>query len=301
MKSRKWIRTIIATVLIIGVLVTVRMALCPQPIQYNVQVAEDTHQAVASALDTGLVGIDSLATAVSQYRVILVGETHFKKEVMDYFVDLLDRLAVKQMVVALELPAYVQALLDEHMASGRHEALERIKSNEDCLPYGAIIQWCYTNRDRVKRIIAIDEDPWRVKLMRTFCWDTRNQTMAENIAEAYRQYPDAIVVAYGGQMHMLRDGRYMYDSRSRIPCGARLPNLDVPTSQICSIVLEGNDRFPLSDAWNGRVGAIDVQAFSGYLPVSNLMGDSIFGVGDARSAFQYFVNVGPVTRIEQQH
>jgi len=133
--------------------------------------------------------------------------------------------------------------------------------------------------------------------MRTVAWDTRNQTMAEAVAAAYREYPQARIVAYGGQLHMLRNGRYMYDSGSRVPVGARLPVLGVPATQICSVILEGQHRFPLSEAWKGKIGAIDVARHD--VPASYLMGDTIYGVDHAADVMQYFVNVGPVTNIRR--
>lgn len=283
----------------LAVLIFVRAIACPRAIEYNVSISDQTVAEIASALDTTLMDVERLASAVSSKRVLLVGEVHFRVEIMSYFVEFLERMDSQKLVLALELPASVQPALDSYMESGDVKYLEMMEANEDCLPFSGIVSWCYKNRTRVVRVLAIDEDPWRIGLMRAICWDTRNQTMAEGIANAYREYPDAKIVAYGGQFHMLRGGRYMYDSASRIPCGARLSSFGIADTDVSSILLDGGDRFPLAPAWRGRIGAMDVSQMKGSLPITSLLGDTLFRATETKAVLQYFVNVGPVTKMSR--
>jgi len=82
----------------------VRILISPKRIDYDVVVPPAAMDRIAGSVDTSLMGVSALSQAVSHHRVILVGETHFKNEVIAYFLDFLNRLPSGELVLALELP-----------------------------------------------------------------------------------------------------------------------------------------------------------------------------------------------------
>lgn len=300
MKAR-WNR--VGAIAIVLGLALVRVAVQPrpgEPPRFSVAPAElvQVKQEVASAL----LDQDQLAERVKDARVLLLGEEHFTHEIVAYALGVAERLLARDerpVVLLLELPARTQPSIDAYLREGHDEDLRRVEQDEDALPYGDILRWARQHRSRVRRVIAMDENRPRIILMRALATDTRNETMAQAVLQARRDHPDARLVAYGGQLHMTLAGRYLYDASSRVPMGARLLRAGVPRGEVCTVLISGMDRFPIDDAWQ-TPGAVEAQHALGELPWEAYFSEPIFGAERASELFDYFVNVGPLTRVSRK-
>jgi len=144
-------------------------------------------------------------------------------------------------------------------------------------------------------VVMADEEPWHTGLMRLLLTDTRNAAMARVVALAAAAHPDQRVVVYGGALHMMTAGRYLYDSDTRRPIGQRLPALGVRATDVAAVMLNaGSD--PVDGVWN-TPGTIALDGPAGGLPIVNFESSKIFGVTTAREVLDFAVHLGPSTRI----
>lgn len=247
--------------------------------------------ASASAADAGRRLAD-----LSGVEVLLVGEEHRTLETQAWLVRLLDGATDRRIVLLLELPSGLQPEVDRWVATGRSPGLEEAIRQGSALPLGKILSWAYRNRARLSRVAAFDEDRSRIVLNRAFLRDTRNATMAGAILAARREHPGDLVVAYGGQMHMLLDGRYRYDREDRVPAGARLLRSGVPRERLRSVLLSGEGHAPVCEAWGGP-GVLATSDPIGSEAWAVFVDYPLFRVTTTRGLFDYFVNLGPLTRI----
>lgn len=254
---------------------------------------------VGGQLESRLLDVWTLADKLKDSRLLLIGEAHSKQEVMTYFLDILDRLDDEQLVLNLELPSSTQNLVDLYMQSGDERHLDTLKTMRGCLPYQEILRWSYRNRERIEGVFTVDETQKQIRFNRKYlCMDTRNQTMEKRVYRSYCDFPDARIVFYGGQMHVLKSGRYKFDIKNRTPAGNRLLNTDIPADDIKVVMIDGDGGFPLSSAWNGKIGAMEMQgAFAG-LPFTYFYTYPVYRVTYAGELFDFFVNVGKTTKIE---
>lgn len=248
----------------------------------------------ASAPDAGrrladLSGID----------VLLVGEEHFYLETQAWLATLLDGVPDRRIALLLELPRGLQPEVDRWIATGRSGPLEEAIRAGNALPYGDLLAWAHRNRSRLSRVVAMDEDGSRIFWNRAFLRDTRNRTMAAAVLAARRAGPKDLVVAYGGQMHVLLAGRYRYDREDRVPAGARLLSEGVPRERIRSVLLSGEGKAPVCEAWPGP-GALDLSDAIGDEPWALFVDYPLFRVGSSRDLFDFFVHLGPLTRVSRR-
>ena len=252
------------------------------------------------ALSDRLLGLPELAAAVSARRVLLVGEDHLYEEPPAYLTALLDELYWSGGTAAsllLEMPRNLQPAIDDYLRTGDEAALTEIFTGKPVLQLQHVLRWAHRHRARVPSVLAFDEPQYEILLKRSYLTDTRNLTMARAILRAREEHPDRRVVAYGGQLHMMRAGRYRVDEPSRDTAGSRLPGLGVPPDEITSVMLAGGHDFHLHSIWE-RPGALPVDGRPVRIPIAYLIDYAIFGVAFADEAFDYFVNLGPLTRIE---
>lgn len=256
--------------------------------------------ATAERLRAGLLAerleVSDLARLIGGRRVVLVGEVHLTNEPQQLLAELLERLGDAETVLLLELSAKSQPGLDRFLATGDEASLAPVWAQRSNLPLQLVLRRVRDLRPKVRRVIAMDENQGRIALHRLFLTDTRNQTMAEAIVDAYRRYPRARIVAYGGQMHMLLAGRYRYDDPSRVPAGARVVALGVPRSDVYSVMLSGRGRLPLDSIWPGP-GVVTTAGPPGELPYRYFLDTAVFGETRARPLFDAFVNLGALTGV----
>ncbi|MBI1769435.1 MAG: hypothetical protein HY089_10060 [Ignavibacteriales bacterium] len=292
-------KSLVITICVIAALVAVRIALEPSehpPPFREFKPLELEH--ARAELPLALQNIHDLGVQLQSQRVILVGEEHFYIEPQQFLTNLLELLNDSSIVVLLELSEDSQDAIDAYLQTGDEARLEPIWRKSNNLPYRLIVQWAFKNKSRVRKVVAFDQNFSRVGLNRLLLTDTRNQTMADAIYTAFVDYPKARIVAYGGQMHMTMAGRYRYDNDSRIPAGARLVQLGIPRSQICSIMLSGRTTFPLDSIWK-TPGAILARNELGKLPYEYFINYPIFGAQQAGELFDIFVNLGELTEISR--
>lgn len=291
--KKKLLRLLLTAISIVSVLFIYRLIFCPRlVIASRIELPPKMLHALGEQLAGDMLDNVELGEAIKEKKVILVGETHFQNKVMSYFTDLMGKIPGKKIVLNLELPESMQNTIDSYLETGDGKYLSAIEACSDCLPYYSIIKWCRDHRDKVERIFAVDENQSRIFLMRCFCYDTRNRTMANNILESYRKYPDRLILFYGGQLHCLLNGRYLYDVENRTPVGKLLLQNDISRNDISSILLDYNDNFPASPAWKGGTGAARVNNGLRELPVNFFVRDTVYGVSRAGDLFDYYVNVG---------
>ncbi len=248
----------------------------------------------ASAADAGRRLAD-----LSGVDVLLVGEEHGYVETQAWLATLLDGVTDRRIALLLELPRGLQPEVDRWVATGRSEPLEEAIRAGDALPYGGLLGWAHRNRSRLSRVVAMDEDGNRVFWNRAFLRDTRNRTMAAAVLSARRAEPEGLAVAYGGQMHMLLAGRYRYDRDDRVPAGARLLGEGVARARIRSVLLSGEGKAPVCEAWAGP-GALDMADAIGAEPWALFVDYPIFRAVAGRELFDVFVNLGPLTRVSRR-
>ncbi len=239
---------------------------------------------------------DELAGELRDKRLLLIGETHRVNETMAYATALLDRLDDRPLRLLVELPAGAQESIDRFMRQGDSELLGAVFA-QDALPLRRLLVWARAHRDRVSRVVAIDEDLLRIGLQRDLSFDTRNDTMARAIVGEYDAHPNERIVAYCGQLHMTMAGRYRFDEPSREPAGSRLLRLGVPRDEIASIMMDGEGHFPLYAAWSDP-GALKMSGSVATIPFPYFIDYPIYGVSRAGELFDWFVNLGPLTPVD---
>ena len=282
----------------VGLLLAVRIYLQPRPSPpHVVRVDPDDRELVRASLSASVVDRPGLIRSLASKRVILVGESHFIEEPQAWLRDLLRDLHGgdgRRAVLALELPRGGQSRLDRFMASGKESDLESA-FGWGALPYHSTVRWARTHPEAVAQVIACDEEPWRTGLMRLFLTDTRNDTMARAVADAARRNPGLRIVVYGGSLHMMKAGRYLYDSDTRRPIGQRLPSLGIPPHETAAVWLfAGPD--PVDGVWEAK-GSLDLGGPAGDLPLSRIEETRIHGVEKFREVVDFAVHLGPATRI----
>lgn len=291
--KRKIRRLLFAVILIAALLFTYRVIFCPKLIiAKRIDLPAKTAHALGEQLTTHMLDNGELGDAIKDKKIVLVGETHFQDKVMSYFIDLMGKIPDKKIVLSLELPESIQNTIDSYLETGDEKYLSSIKACSDCLPYYSIIKWCRDRRDKVERVFAVDENKSRIFLMRCVCYDTRNKTMADNILESYRKYPGRLILFYGGQLHCLLNGRYLYNVENRTPVGKHLLQHDVTRNDISTILLDYDDNFPASAAWRGRIGAARINDRLRELPLNFFVRDTVYGVTQVGEVLDYYVNVG---------
>lgn len=251
----------------------------------------------AEALAARLLSVEELGSALRETRVLLVGEDHLYEEPPAYTAKLLEKLGDRPVSLMIEMPRDTQADIDEYLETGNEEVLARIFSGKPVLQLQHLLRWAHHHRERVPTVEAFDEPLEEIRFRRAYAVDTRNATMARAIHRQWSQHPDRRVVAYAGQLHMLRAGRYLVDQPSRDSAGSRLPGLGIPPDEIISVMLNGGESFHLHAIWSEQ-GALPIDGRPSRIPIAYLIDYPIYGVEFADEAFDYFVNLGPLTEIE---
>jgi hypothetical protein len=241
--------------------------------------------------------LHELAAAVRENRVLLVGENHLYEEHPAYLTALLDELDDAPVSLLLELPRDLQPAIDDYLRSGSDAALEEMFAGKRILQLQHVLRWAHEHRAEVPTVKAFDEPNFERLLKRSFLTDTRNRTMAKAITRHWKEHPGRRVVAYGGQLHMMKAGRYRVDEPSRETAGSRLPDLGVPPDEITSVMLSGGEKFHLHTIWK-RPGVLPTDGEPARIPIAYFIDYPIFGIAFADEAFDYFVNLGPLTKID---
>ncbi|MDT8067661.1 MAG: hypothetical protein ROO76_05785 [Terriglobia bacterium] len=301
MAKRPFVKSVVIAVSFITILVAVRVALEPRMGPLNVVgVPENERPHVRGMLAASAVDRSELLSQLARKRVLLIGEAHFQQEPQVWLQGLLDDLYAKDghgTVLLLELPKHVQQQIDSYLETGDESALDEAFRGSDVLPYRSTVRWARTHRAAVARIVADDENSWHVGLMRLLLTDTRNDTMARAIAAAAQAYPAQRIVAYGGRMHMMNGGRYMYDSNSRRPVGARLPAMGVARQDIAAVWLFAGEA-PVDGVWDTE-DTVTFGGPAGDLLITKLEDNPIFGAIRLKEIADYAVQLGPATPIER--
>lgn len=245
-------------------------------------------------IEEHLLSLENLAREIRGRRVLLIGEDHLFNETVEYAKELLQALDDRPLSLLLELPAATQPAIDAYLENCSESALESVFAGRPTLTLQELLRWACAHPQRVRRVSAMDEDLLEILLKRLFLADTRNQTMATAILEEYQSHPERRVVAYAGQLHMTRAGRYRYNQPDREPAGARLLRLGVPEDEMVGIMLNGGDKFHLHEVWESP-GALALQGEAARVPYPYFIDYPIFGVTKASELFDYFVNLGPLT------
>jgi hypothetical protein len=282
---------------LVAVLIGGRVALEPRPAPSHV-IALTSEQRVQASASLAASAVDrrTLVAAVAATRVVLVGESHFVEEPITWLCGLLDELHAahgRRAVLVLELLRRGGADIDRYFATGDEEALGAA-FGWGALPYQRIVRWARAHPEAVAGVVAADENPWHSGVMRLFLTDTRNDTMARAVAAA-AQTGSARVVAYGGALHMMKSGRYLYDSDTRRPMGARLPALGIPVGDTAVVWLFAGDP-PGDGAWE-QPGAVVLAGKAGDLALAQIEEARIFGATRFGDIVDYAVYLGPATSI----
>lgn len=290
-------KTIIIVLSIVIALVLLRIVLEPKehPDPFA-KFKESDLTIVKKELPDSLLSIQNVAAQIRAKRILLFGEDHHVIEPQQYFTNLLEQLSDSSIVILLELSENSQSDIDFYISTGEEKYLKAVFDKSNNLPLEHILRWSFKNKNKIKKVIAFDENFLHVGFNRLFLTDTRNGTMANVIYTSYINYPDSRIAAYGGQMHMLKGGRYRYDSESRIPIYTRLLNLGISRHSVCSIMLSGKGKFPLDSVWQ-TPGAILTKSALGKLPFEYFINSPVFRVGKAEELFDIFINLGSLTEI----
>jgi hypothetical protein len=287
----------LAVILVVG---TLRIAIEPRllpPVRFRL--GDGEREVAERALAAAAVPDAALVRALGPRRVLLVGESHFYAEPLAFATSLLEslyRTDHRRTVLLVEMPAGVQGDLDRYLATGEEAALAAAWSGRRLLPYQKLVRWARAHPDQVRAVVAFDENPARVFLARALGTDTRNGTMADAVLRAARAHPDDRIVAYGGRLHMMLAGRYLYDSDTRRPVGARLLSAGFPRDQLAAVWLYAGDP-PAAGLWS-RPGAISLAGGAGALPIPLFETEPIDGASGVGQLADYAIYLGPGTRIE---
>jgi len=291
--KKKIFTTIFLTASLVLVFIMFRKINCPEMLPMESTAFSDKEiELVRDAIDSKIISMETMADKVKNKKVILVGEIHFREKIMQCFIDFLDVLPVDKLVLALELPASIQPEINMFMENGDNNYLEKIETCKNCLPYKGIIQWCYEHKTKIKAIVAIDENRARIILNRALCKDTRNKTMTDNIIKLQRKNEEIPVVFYGGQLHCLQSGRYLYDVENRIPMGNRLLKV-YSQKDLTTIILSANKHFVSYEAWGTKIGGLSMEdETTKILDRRYFIHEPVIGSRNSGDFFNYFVNIG---------
>ncbi len=199
-------------------------------------------------------------------------------------------------VLLLELPPHLQPQIDAYLATGDESALDEAFRGSEVLPYKSTVRWARAHREAVTAIRIDDENFWHIGLMRLLLTDTRNDTMARAITAAAQANPSQRIVAYGGRMHMMHAGRYMYDRNTRRPIGARLPALGIAKKDIAAVWLFAGEA-PVDGVWDMQ-NTVTFAGPAGDLPITKLEDNPVFGAVRLKEIADYAVHLGPATPIK---
>jgi hypothetical protein len=244
-----------------------------------------------------LMDIKDLAASVEEKKVLLVGETHLYEEPPAYLTALLEHLGDKPVSLLLEMPTNSQDNIDRYLRDGSEAVLDEIFTGKPVLKLQHLLRWAKANPKRVAAVKAIDEPMYEIRLKRSYFADTRNMTMAEAIRNEWKAHPGRRIVVYAGQLHMMKAGRYRFNQPSRQTAGSRVVGLGVPEEEIAVVMLNGGDNFHLHSVWE-EPGALAIDGEPTRIPIAYFIDYPIFDIEFADEAFDYFVNLGPMTRIE---
>ncbi len=298
---RRWFgKRLFLAVSIVAVLTVIRVALEPKRGPLNVvRVPENERAQVKAALARSAVDRSALLSELGAKRVLLIGEDHFQQEPQIWLRELLGDLHAidgRGTVLLLELPQHIQPQIDAYLATGDESALDEAFKGSEVLPYKSTVRWARAHREVVTAIRVDDENFWHIGLMRLLLTDTRNDTMARAIIAAAEANPSQRIVAYGGRMHMMNAGRYMYDRTSRRPIGARLPALGIAKKDIAAVWLFAG-RAPVDGLWDIQ-NTLTFAGPAGDLPITKLEDNPIFGAVRLKEVADYAVQLGPATPIK---
>jgi hypothetical protein len=243
--------------------------------------------------------IGGLAEAVQDKRVLLVGEDHRYEEPPAYAIALMEKLDERPVSLLLEMPADTQEQIDRYLQGGGESILDEIFTGKPVLQLQALLRWAKKNPKRVLAVIAFDEPMYEIRLKRSYFADTRNTTMAEAIYREWMAHPDRLIVAYAGQLHMMKAGRYRFNQPSRQAAGSLIAGLGVPVEETAVVMMSGGENFHLHSVWR-QPGVLGVDGEPVRIPIAYFIDYPIFGIEFADEAFDFFVNLGPLTRIEVQ-
>ncbi len=297
---RRFGKRLFLTVSVVAVLIVVRVALEPRRGPLNaVKVPEQERGQVKAALATSALNRSALLNELCAKRVLLIGEEHFQQEPQIWLQTLLGDLHAmdgRVAVLVLELPQHIQPQIDAYLATGDESGLDEAFKGSEVLPYKSTVRWARTHREAVSAIRVDDENFWHIGLMRLLLTDTRNDTMAHAIIAAAQANPSQRIVAYGGRMHMMNAGRYMYDRNTRRPIGARLPALGIAKKDIAAVWLFAGEA-PVDGVWDVQ-STVTFAGPAGDLLITKLVDNPIFGAVRLREVADYAVQLGPATPIK---
>lgn len=300
MFRRLFQKRLVLVISIVAVLIVIRVALEPRRGPLNVvKVPENERVQVKAALAASAVDRSALVAELGAKRVLLIGEDHFQQEPQIWLQALLGDLHARDgrgAVLLLELPQHSQPQIDAYLATGDESVLDEAFKGSEVLPYKSTVRWARTHRDAVTAIRADDENFWHIGLMRLLLTDTRNDTMARAITAAAQAYPSQRIVAYGGRMHMMNAGRYMYDRNTRRPIGARLPALGIAKHDIAAVWLFAGAA-PFDGLWDTQ-SSVRFAGPAGDLLITSVEDNPIFGAVHVKEVADYAVQLGPATPIK---
>lgn len=293
-------KRLVLAVSIVAVLIVIRLALEPRRGPLNVvKIPENERAQVKAVLAASALDRSALVAELAAKRVLLIGEGHFQQEPQIWLQTLLSDLHAmdgRSAVLLLELPQHLQPQIDAYLATGDESVLDEAFKGSEVLPYKSTVRWARAHREAVKTIRVDDENFWHVGLMRLLLTDTRNDAMARAITVAAQANPSERIVAYGGRMHMMNAGRYMYDSNTRRPIGARLPALGIAKTDIAAVWLFAGEA-PVDGVWDIQ-NTVTFAGPAGDLPITKLEDNSIFGAARLKEIADYAVHLGPATPIK---
>ncbi len=298
--KRRFGKHLVVVVSVVAALVAIRVVLEPGMGPLNVvKVPANERPHVRDVLRASAVHRSALLSQLATKRVLLIGEEHFQQEPQAWLQALLGDLHAtdgRSAILLLELPKHVQPQIDAYLATGDESALDEAFKGSEVLPYKSTVRWARTHRPAVEAILADDENFWHIGLMRLLLTDTRNDTMARAIAAAAQTYSSQRVVAYGGRMHMMNAGRYMYDSNTRRPVGARLPGMGIAKKDIAAVWLFAGEA-PVDGVWDTQ-NAVTFAGPAGDLLITKLEDKPIFGAVRLKEVADYAVQLGPANPIK---
>lgn len=256
---------------------------------------------VSAAVTASALGRAAFLDEMTRQRVLLVGEAHLAQEPQTFVMQLVSDLHARdgrRALLLLELPAPMQGAIDRYLSTGDESVLttEWHRYQRFALPYQPLVKWARAHPEAVSGIVADDERPLHAGLMRLMLTDTRNETMARAVADGCRTHPSDRVIVFGGRFHMMKGGRYLYDSPTRSPIGARLKTMPDAPREIAAVWLFAGDR-PAAGTWSSP-GAISFARDAGTLPIRVLEDEAVFGASTLREVADYAVYLGAATPTE---
>ncbi len=288
---------------VLAVLVVVRFALEPRRTEAApLRLAPTDRSHVMEALAASALDRSALVDELARQRVLLVGEAHFAQEPQTFVTELAAALHARdgrRAFLLLELPAPMQDSIDRYLANGDEHAIDSAwqQYRKFALPYQPIVRWARAHPEAVSGIVADDERPLRTGLMRLLLTDTRNTTMARAVAEAARLHPADRIIVFGGRLHMMKGGRYLYDSPTRSPIGARLEAMPDGPHDVAAVWLFAGD-LPAGGLWPAP-GSISFSRPAGTLPIRVLEDEVVFGASTLQEVADYAVYLGPATPVKR--